>query len=160
MTMAVITEGELAPILTIFVGMLAGFYALFKFVYKENNKSAERAATINAENSKADRKERQALISSFDRVAIATETGSREAKERNGHLGEQNIELAKLVSRQNIDIASIKNSSIINARANSEVAKILSRSAVIAAEDRNILTNANQVVHEQTVEHQIINNKE
>lgn len=83
-----------------------------------------------------------------DKVAIATTKSANEAKQRNGHLGEQNLHLAKLVTSQNKDVASIKES-------NSVIAKILSKSAVIAAEDRDILTGT-QVVEHQKVEHQTI----
>ncbi len=37
-----------------------------------------------------------------------TRTGNREAKERNGHLGEQNVQIAQLVTSQSADITAIK----------------------------------------------------
>ncbi len=142
MTFAAITLPELAPILTIFVGMLAGFYALVKFILAQSEKTAE-----------SDREERKEMSLAFNRVAEATERSANEAKERNGHLGEQNIKIAELVKRQNNDVGEIKKS-------NQKIADVLSKSALIAAEDRDILTGSSQVVHEQVVEHQVINKLE
>lgn len=77
-------------------------------------------------------------------VATATKKGAEEAKQRNGHLGDQNLKLAELVTAQNKDVVSIKDST-------AKTAEILSKSALIAAEDRDILTS--QVIKEQNVEH-------
>ncbi len=82
-----------------------------------------------------------------------TAKGNNEAKERNGHLGDQSIHLAQLVKSQNKDVASIKDS-------NAKVASILSKSALIAAEDRDILTGNPQVIQHQEVAEQIIHHKE
>jgi hypothetical protein len=95
---------------------------------------------------------------STDKVAAATVIGNDEAKQRNGHLGEQNVQITELIMGQNKDISSIKTATEITASTNMKVAQILSKSALIAAEDRDILTGGNQVVHEQTVEHQTVNN--
>ena len=43
-------------------------------------------------------------------IVEETRTGNREAAERNGHLGEQNIEIAKLVIKQNKDVKAIRKS--------------------------------------------------
>ena len=140
---AAITLTELAPILTIFVSMLGGFYVLVTFMLNQAQKASE-----------ADREERKEMSKAFNRVAVATETGAREAKQRNGHLGEQNVQIAQLVTSQNIDVKKISESNI-------KIASILSKSALIAAEDRDsLLGNGNQVVLEQVVENQIVNNKE
>lgn len=84
-------------------------------------------------------------------TALVEETrkGNREAKERNGHLGEQSLHLAALVSAQNRDIEGVKEST-------AEIANTLSKSALITAEDRDILVGGPQVVTEQHVEHQHI----
>ena len=37
------------------------------------------------------------LVDANQKIATATETGNREAKERNGHLGEQNVQITKIV---------------------------------------------------------------
>jgi len=42
-------------------------------------------------------------------IADATTKGNEEARIRNGHLGEQNIKIAKLVTRQNADVKGIRN---------------------------------------------------
>lgn len=97
------------------------------------------------------------MVASSEKIAHATDKGAREAKQRNGHLGEQNIKLAELVSRQSIDVSAMKEISIKNLQANARVAEILSKSASIAAEDRDFLTSPNpQIVTKQTVEHQIV----
>jgi hypothetical protein len=101
------------PILTVLAGMLAGFYAIIKFILSNaSNTTSE------------DRKERQKLIETFDRVAEATERQAKEAEQRNGHLAE--------ISIQNKD-------------------------AILKAIDGLKL---NQQVTEQTVEHQVVREKE
>ena len=80
MIFAAITLPELAPILTIFVGMLGGFYALVKFILSQSEKTAA-----------ADREERQEMTKAFNRVAEATERSAKEAEQRNGHLAEISI---------------------------------------------------------------------
>lgn len=88
-------------------------------------------------------------------TALVNETrkGNEEAKQRNGHLGDQSLKLAKLITAQNKDVVSIR-------EATNRTATILSKSALIAAEDREALLGNTQVVHEQTVEHQTVNSRE
>lgn len=93
------------------------------------------------------------LVESSEKVAQATARGAAEAKTRNGHLGDQNLKLAQLVTDQNKDVVSIKDST-------AKTAEILSKSALIAAEDRDLLNGGTQVVQEQTVEHQVVKSKE
>lgn len=100
------------------------------------------------------------VAKSSEKVAMETAKGSREAKQRNGHLGDQNLKLAELVSAQGKDIAAIKQSSQGNYMANAQVAKILSNSAIIAAEDRDQLLGNTQIIKEQKVEHQTVKHKE
>ncbi len=82
-------------------------------------------------------------------TALVDETrkGNEEAKERNGHLGEQSLHLAALVKAQNKDVEEVK----VNT---AKIATTLSKSALIAAEDRDILVGGPQVVTEQHIEHQ------
>lgn len=84
---------DVAAVLAAFAGMLVGFYGLIKAMM--NQSGADRDA---------DRKERQEMIKAMNRMAesnrqIADETrkGNVEAKERNGHLGEQNERITELV---------------------------------------------------------------
>jgi len=42
-------------------------------------------------------------------IANATIKGNNEAKQRNGHLGEQNIQLANMLAAQTIQLSSISN---------------------------------------------------
>lgn len=79
-------------------------------------------------------------------IAKAVNKQALESEKRNGHLGDQNIQIATLVTDQNRDVKAIKD--------------ILSKSAVIAAEDRNALLNPIQHIDEQIVDKQVINNKE
>lgn len=88
MNLASITLPELAPILTIFVGMLGGFYVLVKFILTLSEKTAE-----------ADRKERQELSKAIanmakgmENVAISNERIANESEKRNGHLAEISVQ--------------------------------------------------------------------
>jgi len=74
-----------------------------------------------------------AVASASEKVAEATRRSAQEAKQRNGHLGDQNIQITQLITNQNRDVTEIKNS-------NKKIADVLSNSAIIAAEDRDILT--------------------
>lgn len=136
-------------VLGAFAGMLLAFY---KIIGTKDIQSAK--------DREADRAERQALTeaiktmaTSSEKVAEATAVSAREAKERNGHLGEQNVQIAKLVKHQNTDVADIK-------RTNKKIADVLSKSALIAAEDRETLLSGNeQHIEHQTVEHQEVKTK-
>jgi flagellar biosynthesis/type III secretory pathway chaperone len=88
MIFAAITLPELAPILTIFVGMLGGFYVLVRFILTLSEKTAE-----------ADRKERQELskaiaemAEAMQQVAVSNERIADESKARNGHLAEISVQ--------------------------------------------------------------------
>lgn len=70
------------------------------------------------------------IANGLDRLAAAHEKGNKESAERNGHLGEQNIEIAKLVKKSNEDTL------------------------------RAIKAITKQTVQEQRVEHQTVENKE
>lgn len=136
-------------VLGAFAGMLTGFFAIIRYILSQGMTDRE-----------ADRAERKALTDSFKAVAasnsqIAKETrqGNREAKERNGHLGEQSLQLAALVEKQNKDVEAVR-------RSTERTAEILSKSAIIAAEDREeLLSPANQVIGRQTVVEQVVQSK-
>lgn len=92
-TIAQISLVELSPILGIFAGMLAGFYAIAKFLMTQAEKDRE-----------ADRAERQQLSCAISDMAESNRTiademrdGNTKAEIRNGHLGEQNVQITKLV---------------------------------------------------------------
>ena len=136
MRFAAITLPELAPILTIFVGMLGGFYVLVKFILTQSEKTGE-----------ADRDERKAFVLAIADMAMSnreiadqTRKGNREAEKRNGHLGEQNIEIAKLVASQNSDIKEILDT-------NKKIVDLLKK-------------GKDQHVDTQVVDNQTVNNKE
>ena len=142
MYFAALTLPELVPIFTLFAGMLGGFYAIAKMMLSQATKDRD-----------SDREERKALIETFDRVAIATEKSADEAKERNGHLGDQNVQIVKLVTAQNKDVADIKHGI-------QSIDNTLGKSAVIAAEDRDLLTSSPQHVDQQVVHNQVVESKE
>lgn len=134
---------DIVLVLGAFAGMLLAFYKVLDSKDKQASKDRE-----------SDRSERQQLTAaikqmgvSSQNVADATEKSAQEAKERNGHLGEQNVSIAKLVAKQNIDTASIKSTNI-------KIANILSKSALIAAEDRDAILSPEQHIERQVVEHQ------
>lgn len=136
---------DVVLVLGAFAGMLLAFYKVLDKVLGQGSIDRE-----------ADRKERLELTTAIKRmanssqdVAVATKKSAQEAKTRNGHLGEQNIQIANLVSAQNRDVTSIKDS-------NKKIADVLSKSALIAAEDRDVLLTP----HEQHVEHQIVEHQE
>ena len=47
------------------------------------------------------------MVISTEKVAKETAKGSREAKKRNGHLGEQNIQIAELVAKGNANVEKL-----------------------------------------------------
>lgn len=97
----------------------------------------------------ANTKALERVANSSKEVANATKKSAAEAKQRNGHLGDQNMKLANLVIAQNRDVAEVRDNT-------AKTASILSKSALIAAEDRDALIGGPQVVEKQTVEHQEI----
>lgn len=106
---AQISPPELTSILALFIGMLTGFYALVKYMLNRQDKQQYELLKVQ----QLDREERMALTKAFTRVAEATELAAREAKERNGHLAElqlQSQETFKALSDRNYDaITHIKN---------------------------------------------------
>jgi seryl-tRNA synthetase len=83
--------------LTAFGAMIAGFYGIARLMLSQASKDRD-----------ADRNERELLAKSIikmakasEKVATATERSANEAKQRNGHLGEQNMKIAELVSQGN-----------------------------------------------------------
>jgi len=81
-------------VLAVFSTMVVG---LFKIIDTQN-----KAQALLAENLKDN-------TDSNREIADATNKGNEEAKIRNGHLGEQNIKIAKLVTSQNTDVKGIRN---------------------------------------------------
>lgn len=121
--------------------------ALFKLLQANTQaqvKTAETNALI-AEETKLSRQEAEL-------GRKAQEKGFREAKQRNGHLGEQSHMIATLITKQNEDVRATRDS-------NKKIESILSKSALIAAEDRDTLTSPNQHIGEQIVEHQVVKDK-
>lgn len=72
-------------------------------------------------------------------VADATTQAAKEAAERNGHLGDQNIKIAELVAKQNDDIRVMKETGQKNLQANAQIVQILARSDTIQADAENPL---------------------
>ena len=117
-TFASLTLVELAPIFTIYAGMLVAFYALVKFLINKAD-----------ETQKADRQERQDILvklnNTMERMAQASERSAREAEQRNGHLAE--------ISNQNRDIiikavSNIKEQHVKKQTVENEVVKSKQRS--------------------------------
>lgn len=124
---AVISATEFYSILTIFAGMLLGFYAVAKLMLKQATKDRE-----------ADREERKDLSSAIklmaensakvarvteagmDKVAVATNKTAREAKERNGHLAELIIQQGEMVQ----EVAKHTTQNIIEGVTNIETQKV------------------------------------
>lgn len=113
-TFAQISPTELAPILAIIAGMLVGFYGIAKFLMVQAEKDRDK-----------DREERQALIKALDDMALSnrsiadeTKQGNLEAKQRNGHLAEQNVQITELVIQAKADtiqaVREIKEQHVVN----------------------------------------------
>jgi len=137
------------PVTLALIGMVGAIVTgFFKMIDTQNKNQKELTKAVDALSRNSEKQTAASL-----EIAKETKQGNIEAKERNGHLGEQNIEIAKLVNLHNKDVTHIKES-------NATIAKILSKSAIIAAEDREILTGSLQIVEEQTVVHQTVKNKE
>ncbi len=74
------------------------------------------------------------LVDSNKEIAQEARTGNAEAKQRNGHLGEQNIQIAQLITNQGLDINAIKISNQENAETNERVEGLLRDSAATLVE--------------------------
>lgn len=94
-TFAQISPGELTSILALFIGMLGGFYALVRYMLTQQEKIQDGASHVQ----QLDREERMALTSAFNRVAEATEKAAIEAKERNGHLAEMELQSQQMFQK-------------------------------------------------------------
>ena len=126
------------PVLLALIGMLGAIVAgFFKMIDSQDKTHLELTKSI-------DKMSQSSLA-----VAKATEKGAEEAKQRNGHLGEQNIQIANLVSKQNEDVSRIMETTKVTA-------EMLRKSALVAAEDRNILTGGSQHIDKQYVDKQVV----
>ena len=94
--------------------MLSGFYALVKYLIKKSSDTSD-----------ADREERKqfmeamtAMAEASNRVADATERSALEAKQRNGHLAEMELQSQKLfkqlADRNYKAITNIKTQKVMN----------------------------------------------
>lgn len=102
MLFAQISPPEFATLITLLVGMLGGFYAFARFMMSQGMRVQE-----------ADREERKefakalkAMATASERVASATEKAAKEAKQRNGHLAEMELQsqhLFKKLADRNYD---------------------------------------------------------
>jgi hypothetical protein len=101
--------------LTVFAGMLAGFFGIAKVMLNQASKDRE-----------ADREERKALTEAVSKMAEnsgrqaeATERQAREAEKRNGHLAEITVQQAdrimqgiEHISRQSVDHQVVKHQEV------------------------------------------------
>lgn len=124
---AVVDETTSIPVVVgAFVTIIGAFLGVAKIMLAQATKDRE-----------SDRAERMRLADAIEhmaknssKVAEATTKAAKEAKQRNGHLGEQNVQITKLITEQHKDIKKISKK----------------------------VGNA-QVVKEQKVEHQTVRNK-
>lgn len=92
MYFATIQDGELAQILIIIAGMLAGFFAVFKVMQSSADKDREAERIERISQNKAFIVALKDVADSNYKIASATEQGNKEAKQRNGHLAELTIQ--------------------------------------------------------------------
>lgn len=85
---AAITLPELAPILTIFVGMLGGFYVLVRFILTLSEKTQEADRVERKELSKAIAE----MANGMREVAVSNKRIADESERRNGHLAEISVD--------------------------------------------------------------------
>ena len=102
-----------------FVTIITGFFAIAKIMLTQASKDRD-----------ADRAERKEMIEVFSRVATSNERIADEAKKRNGHAAEQASHTAQLVVQGN--------------KLTGKILARLEKTAVIAAEDRDILVQPTQ----------------
>lgn len=113
MYFAALTLTEFLPILSVMAGMLVAFYGILKYLLDRYTKSLDAASierralvTSGTADRENERTERMALMQAIDKmakssqdVAEATKQAAQEAKERNGHLGEQNVQITNLITQ-------------------------------------------------------------
>lgn len=98
--MAEISGTELISIIGIFAGMLGGFYAITQLLVTQAGKDRDHDRAERKQLSDAIR----TMAESSQRVAEEIRVGNRQAEERNGHLGEQNIQITELIQSTKNDI--------------------------------------------------------
>ena len=107
-------------------------------------------------------------------IAQATTVGNEEARIRNGHLGEQNVQITRLITDQNIAVEAIKTATQQNAASSTRVEGLLKNSATVLATNTAVVAqgtaevakaledsgSTSQTIEKQVVAHQIITSKE
>ena len=89
--------GNNSPVMYALVGIIGTVVvSLFKLL-GDNTRALQRMAEATDK-----------VAKTTEKVAQATEKGNEEAKQRNGHLGEQNVQIAQLITKQSTDIAAIR----------------------------------------------------
>lgn len=120
---ASLTLAELTPIYAIMAGMLTGFYAIAKIMISQSTKERD-----------DDRAERKAfadvireMADSNRQIAKETKDGNRKAEIRNGHLGEQNVQIAELIKSTREDmldaVQNVKIQHVERQEVNTEIVK-------------------------------------
>lgn len=90
-------ETPIALALIALIGTLAGgFFKLFQDQNKTHSKIADGLKTLTESGNKQ--------AAATKEVAEATKRGNREAAERNGHLGEQNVQITELIRTTRSDV--------------------------------------------------------
>jgi len=130
--------------LTAFGGMIAIFGGITKMMLTQASKDRMDDRLERHEGIKASKN----MAKAFTRVAVATERSAEEAKTRNGHLGEQTLEIAK----QNTKVVELvgqiiegqKTAAKVLVKGDKEVAGHVEDKRIIDEEDRDVLTNQNK----------------
>lgn len=86
---------DLAAVLGIFAGMLAGFFALAKYMLGQGSTDREADRVERKEQNKAFVEVLKKVAESNQAIATATEKAAKEAEQRNGHLAELTIQSKK-----------------------------------------------------------------
>lgn len=99
--------GELAAIFGAFGTLLVGFYAFaakqMKDARDERKDERQEFAKLLESNTSA----LKLVSESSEKVASATTKAAEEAEKRNGHLGDQNVQITKLITENSKDLMEL-----------------------------------------------------
>lgn len=149
----------LGTVFTAFGTILVGFYKFAESRESQFDKNAKETSALFAEVIEKLGNHIDKSTAAQQEVAKATTQAAKEAAERNGHLGEQNIQITELIAGQNKDISEVLTTlkqSAATLAVNTEATKTATKDVAKTLQDS--LTT--QVIDNQTVVHQTVRSKE
>lgn len=135
-------DGGITVAIGAIVSIVGGFGVIAKVMLNQSAKDRTTALEQAAKDREADRAERKELTKAIKDMAgatghqaDATVQSAKEAEQRNGHLGKQNVHIARLAAESN--------------QMTKEILTSLVKTAGINAEDRDVLTNQDHSIEEK-----------